>query len=174
MSLLPSLGVVVQGSLSQGLEVRLNGDVSVEDMRVGKFLVVQGRRARFFCMLTDVALGTSSQRILINPPDPSNTFLAEVLAGTTTFGTINLTPMLMFIPPNPLDILTDGRKTKGKKKPSEFAISQSLGNNLVNNHDPENTVSLLPVKTVPSHFSQVFDAIEEDFRIIFGWEDNPH
>ncbi len=169
MSLLPSLGVVVQGSLSQGLEVRLNGDVSVEDMRVGKFLVVQGRRARFFCMLTDVALGTSSQRILINPPDPSNTFLAEVLAGTTTFGTINLTPMLMFVPPNPLDILIDRRQTKGKKKPSEFALSRVLAAS-----GEENPVSLLPVKTVPSHFSQVFDAIEEDFRIIFGWEDDPH
>lgn len=42
------LGVVVQGSLSQGLEVRLYGDVSVEEMRVGKFLVVQGKRSRFF------------------------------------------------------------------------------------------------------------------------------
>ena len=35
------LGAVVQGSLSQGLEVRLHSDVSVEQMRVGKFLVVQ-------------------------------------------------------------------------------------------------------------------------------------
>ncbi|MCU0568638.1 MAG: ATPase, partial [Oculatellaceae cyanobacterium Prado106] len=56
------LGSVIQGSLSQGLEVRLHPDVLVEDMRVGKFLVVQGVRSRFFCMLTDVALGTASQR----------------------------------------------------------------------------------------------------------------
>ena len=39
------LGSVIQGSLSQGLEVRLHADVSVEDMRVGKFLVVQGVRS---------------------------------------------------------------------------------------------------------------------------------
>ncbi|MGC8714215.1 MAG: HAS-barrel domain-containing protein, partial [Leptodesmis sp.] len=89
------LGSVIQGSLSQGLEVRLHADISVEDMRVGKFLVVQGRRSRFFCMLTDVSLGTSSPRILANPPEPDNTFLQEVLAGSGTYGTANLSPMLM-------------------------------------------------------------------------------
>jgi len=87
------LGSVIQGSLSQGLEVRLHPDVSVEDMRVGKFLVVQGVRSRFFCLLTDVTLGTASARILTNPPDPSDDFLLEVLAGNGTFGTIEISPM---------------------------------------------------------------------------------
>jgi uncharacterized protein len=167
MSLLSPLGIVVQGSLSQGLEVRLNGEVSVEDMRVGKFLVVQGRRARFFCMLTDVALGTASPRILMNPPNPNNTFLTEVLAGTGTFGTINLTPMLMFIPSDPLDILVASAK-KSKRKKSEYAVAEQIS------FEDPNTFSLLPVKTVPSHFSQVFDASERDFRVVFGWEDDPH
>ena len=63
-----ALGSVIQGSLSEGLEVRLHPDVSVEDMRVGKFLVVQGTRSRFFCLLTDVSLGTASPRIIANPP----------------------------------------------------------------------------------------------------------
>jgi DNA helicase HerA-like ATPase len=34
-------------------------------------------------------------------------------------------------------------------------------------------IELLPVKTIPSHFSQVFDASEWDFRAVFGWEDDP-
>jgi DNA helicase HerA-like ATPase len=37
-----------------------------------------------------------------------------------------------------------------------------------------NEYQLLPVKTVPSHFSQVFEAHEQDFRVVFGWEDDPH
>jgi len=41
------LGSIIQGSLSEGLEVRLEADISVEDMRVGKFLVVQGMRSPF-------------------------------------------------------------------------------------------------------------------------------
>jgi hypothetical protein len=39
------LGSITQGSLSKGLEVRLHADVSVEEMRVGKFLVVRGTRS---------------------------------------------------------------------------------------------------------------------------------
>ncbi|MBD0347471.1 MAG: ATPase, partial [Coleofasciculus sp. Co-bin14] len=101
MNLDQPLGSVIQGSLSAGLEVRLHPDVSVEDMRVGKFFVVQGVRSRFFCMLTDVTLGTSSQRILASPPSPDDDFLREVLAGSGTYGTVNLSPMLMFTPQDP-------------------------------------------------------------------------
>ncbi|WP_088890364.1 helicase HerA domain-containing protein [Leptolyngbya ohadii] len=158
------LGSVIQGSLSQGLEVRLHADVSVEDMRVGKFLVVQGVRSRFFCMLTDVALGTASQRILSNPPDPANTFLQEVLAGTGTYGTINLSPMLMFTPKQEMDLR---RADESRRKRSK--VSDSLASYEANTND----VELLPVKTIPAHFSQVYDASERDFRAVFGWEDDP-
>ena len=155
------LGSVIQGSLSQGLEVRLHADVSVEDMRVGKFLVVQGVRSRFFCMLTDVALGAASPRILANPPDPGNTFLQEVLAGSGTYGTINLTPMLMFTP-------TEGQPNKAK-----IAKAKARSSKLSSYEAQTNAVELQPVKTIPSHFSQVFDSSERDFRAVFGWEDDP-
>ncbi len=157
------LGSVIQGSLSQGLEVRLHPDVSVEEMRVGKFLVVQGTRSRFFCMLTDVALATASQRILANPPEPSNTFLQDVIAGTGTFGTINLTPMLMFTP----EVAATEPRPGSKKKATRLSTLSSL--------EPQTstTMELMPVKTIPCHFSQVFDAAERDFRAVFGWEDDP-
>ncbi len=142
------LGSVIQGSLSKGLEVRLHPDVLVEEMRVGKFLVVQGVRSRFFCMLTDVALGAASQRILASPPEPSNIFLQEVLAGSGTYGTVDLTPMLMFTP--------------------DFDSAQS---SVADSNAP---LQLLPVKTIPGHFSQVYDAAERDFRAVFGWEDDVH
>ncbi|MBD2314198.1 ATP-binding protein [Desertifilum sp. FACHB-1129] len=150
------LGLVIQGSLSKGLEVRLHADVSVEEMRVGKFLVVQGRRSRFFCMLTDVSLGTASPRILANPPEPANTFLQEVLAGSGTYGTIDLTPMLMFTP-----------QEEGSPTPQN-------GSNLASfQAQTSANVQLTPVKTIPSHFSQVYEANEYDFRTVFGWEDDP-
>ncbi|NJO40198.1 MAG: ATP-binding protein [Cyanobacteria bacterium RU_5_0] len=164
------LGSVIQGSLSQGLEVRLHPDVSVEDMRVGKFLVVQGVRSRFFCMLTDVALGTASNRILANPPDPSNTFLQEVLAGTGTFGTINLTPMLMFTP----KIEEQGNKVAEEQKSKKNSKLKTENSKLASYEANTSAVELMPVKTIPSHFSQVYDASERDFRAVFGWEDDPH
>lgn len=163
MNLGQPLGSITQGSLSQGLEVRLHPDVSVEDMRVGKFLVVEGVRSRFFCMLTDVALGTSSNRIVANPPSPSDDFLREVLAGSGTYGTINLSPMLMFTPEADEPLF----RTNGKSH-------QQLASGLAS-FQPQSSsnMELLPVKTIPSHFSQVYDASERDFRAVFGWEDDP-
>ncbi|KPQ33272.1 MAG: putative ATPase [Phormidesmis priestleyi Ana] len=166
------LGSVIQGSLSKGLEVRLHPDVLVEEMRVGKFLVVQGVRSRFFCMLTDVALGMASQRIVASPPEPGNIFLQEVLAGSGTYGTIDLTPMLMFTPteegqPGFNFAQTLGKKTSGEKR--QVSKSNGLASYETNSSAP---LQLLPVKTIPGHFSQVYDASERDFRAVFGWEDD--
>ena len=171
MNLGQPLGSVTQGSLSQGLEVRLHPDVSVEDMRVGKFLVVEGARSRFFCMLTDVALGTSSTRIVANPPSPSDDFLREVLAGSGTFGTINLTPMLMFTPEEEVRDLGSGIRVSSSPDVRTLTSDSSLAS-----FQPQSSsgMELLPVKTIPSHFSQVYDASERDFRAVFGWEDDPH
>ncbi len=156
------LGSVIQGSLTKGLEVRLHPDVSVEDMRVGKFLVVQGIRSRFFCLLTDVSLGTSSQRIIADPPSAEDSFLREVLAGSSTYGTIELAPMLMFTPKE--ITIAPPAKTKKDKNSSLASFEAQTSIDL----------ELQPVKTIPAHFSQVFEASEQDFRAVFGWEDDPH
>ena len=169
MELGKPLGSVIEGSLTKGLEVRLHPDVSVEDLRVGKFLVVQGRRSRFFCMLTDVALGTASARILANPPEPSNLFLQEVLSGTGTYGTASLSPMLMLTPQDPDAFPGNGNEPQAKA--AKKGSKNGAGSYMAQSSAP---VDLLPVKTIPSHFSQVYDAAERDFRIVFGWEDDPH
>jgi len=173
MDLEQPLGSVIQGSLSQGLEVRLYPDVSVEEMRVGKFLIVRGRRSHFFCMLTDVALGTSSARILANPPEPDNLFLQEVLAGSGTYGTVNLTPMLMISEAQGKTLEAEKAERRGQKAERKNARSgknTKLASYQVQSSEP---VELLPVKTIPSHFSQMYEASERDFRAVFGWEDDP-
>ncbi|HEY9684150.1 MAG TPA: ATP-binding protein [Oculatellaceae cyanobacterium] len=127
------LGIVTQGSLSAGLEMRLDVSQSVEDLRVGRFVVVEGKNHRFFSMLTDVTLSASNAAILTNPP-LADDFLLSVLAGTSTFGTVKVQPMLML-----------------EKQDGEA-------------HE------LRPVKTIPSHFSPVFEASQEDFGLVFGQE----
>ncbi|MBY0358954.1 MAG: DUF87 domain-containing protein [Candidatus Obscuribacterales bacterium] len=127
------LGLITQGSLSSGLEMRLDPKSSVEDLRVGRFVVIEGRTNRFFSMLTDVTLSTSSPQVLNFPPQSDN-FLLDVLAGGATYGSVKLQPMLM--------------------------LENSNGNQ-----------ELRPVKTIPSHFSPVFEATEEDFSLVFGKED---
>lgn len=88
------LGVITSGSLIEGLSARLDADASVEDMRVGKFVVVEGEKHQFFSMVTDVSLEATNQKILADPPG-SDPFFYEVLAGTSTYGSINLKPNLM-------------------------------------------------------------------------------
>src|SRR5215216_123599 len=88
------LGVVTSGSLLEGLCARLEGRESVEDMRVGKFVVIQGQKHEFFSMVTDVVLEATNQKILVDPPN-GDPFMYEVLAGTSTYGSITLKPMLM-------------------------------------------------------------------------------
>ena len=158
------LGSVIQGSLTKGLEIRLHPDVSVEDMRVGKFLVVQGTRSRFFCLLTDVSLGCSSDRIIANPPPIDDDFLRDVLAGSGTYGTVALSPMLMFTP-----TATNSDVSSLPIDP-DFDTNTSLGSMQANTSAD---IELLPVKTIPAHFSQVYEATEHDFRSVFGWEDDP-
>jgi DNA helicase HerA-like ATPase len=94
------LGVVISGSLVGDLCARLEGRESVEDMRVGKFVVIQGQKHEFFSMVTDVVLEATNQKVLVDPPN-GDPFIYEVLAGTSTYGAITLKPMLML--PNDLE-----------------------------------------------------------------------
>jgi uncharacterized protein len=132
------LGIITQGSLSGGLEMRLDPSRSVEELRVGRFVVIEGKHARFFSMLTDVSLSTTNPQILTNPPHGDG-FVLDVLSGTSTFGTVKVQPMLML-----------------EKTPGNGAAVQ--------------TTELRPVKTIPSHFSSVFEADSRDFALVFGAE----
>ncbi|MCL2679168.1 MAG: ATP-binding protein [Dehalococcoidia bacterium] len=89
------LGMVVAGSLSGGVAVRLDGDASVEDVVVGRYVSIEGKKRRFLGMITDVKLDTSDQQLTISPPDPSDTFSAEVLSGTGAYGVLTVTPYLV-------------------------------------------------------------------------------
>ena len=89
------LGIVVRGSLADGLQARLDGPGSVEDMRVGKFVKVRGDKHDFFCLVTDVLLGAANEQVLADPPLETERFLRQVLAGTTTYGLVQVQPMLM-------------------------------------------------------------------------------
>ena len=90
-----AMGTVVRGSLQAGIQMKLTGTRSVEDVRAGKFVVVEGAQHEFFAMVTDVALDCVSPNILADPPKAEDGFLRQVLAGTSTFGTVTLRPLLM-------------------------------------------------------------------------------
>ncbi len=88
------LGIVTSASLEKGVDVRLDSPVSVEDMVVGRYVTIEGRKHRFLGMITDVSLGVTDERLKISPPDAADPFIAEVLTGTSTFGQIHIFPRL--------------------------------------------------------------------------------
>jgi DNA helicase HerA-like ATPase len=90
-----TLGTVIRGSLQAGIQMKLAADQSVEEIRAGKFVVVEGANHEFFSMITDVALDCVSPQILADPPTTDDSFLRQVLAGTSTYGMATLKPQLM-------------------------------------------------------------------------------
>ena len=134
------VGIIVRGSLAQGLEMKLAEGCSVEDMRAGRFVVIRGEQYHYFSMITNVSLSAANPQILVNPPRPEDELHRKVLTGTGTFGIIELRPMLML--------------------ESEAGEEYSEEN-------------LLPVKTIPPHFSAVFEASAADVGHVFGKESQP-
>lgn len=125
------IGVVVGGSLSKGLDVKLDvgalpGGV-IEDMAVGRYVVVEGATGRkFFSIVTDIALDSNNPDLAKNPPD--NPVLSEIYGSSIAFGRLQVSPMLLL------------EKESGGPK---------------------------PVKTIPAHFTSVFEAVDEDMQRVF-------
>ncbi len=144
------LGLITRGSLSEGLQLKLEPGCSVEDLRVGRFVVIEGRHNRFFCLVTDMELGATNARVLLDPPT-GNRLAGEVLDGIATFGQVEITPMLML--PRPA---ADADAANGAAGIAPLPAGAP--------------VELQPVRTIPVHFSPVFDAGEADFDAVFGRE----
>lgn len=88
------LGIVVSGSLTKGVEVKLDSAISVEDIAVGRYVTIEGEKRRFFGMITEVSLEAIDPKVTVTPPDISDPFIAEVVAGTTTYGKLRVLPHL--------------------------------------------------------------------------------
>ena len=119
------LGVVVGGSLSKGLDVKLDTSAAIEGMAVGRYVIIEGKQTRFFGMVTDIRLDSSNPLIQSMPPDVSDSFLLEAYQGTTVFGVIHVAPMLI------LEELTDEPRPV-KTIPAHFATVRAATEEDVN------------------------------------------
>ena len=121
------LGMVVGGSLSDGVEVRLNpsGDTVIEDLKVGTFVTIQGKRYRFFGVITDLELASSDTAIRHSPPDSDDPVLLEVMSGTMAYGVVSVMPNLAL----PLGSADGEGPTAAKTVPSHFSPSYSATEN---------------------------------------------
>lgn len=89
------LGVITRGSLTEGIEMKLAPERSVEEIKAGKFVLIEGEQNDFFCLVEDVRLEATDPKILLNPPAPEDRFFRQVLSGTNTYVTVCLRPTLV-------------------------------------------------------------------------------
>ncbi|MDP2951925.1 MAG: DUF87 domain-containing protein, partial [Chloroflexota bacterium] len=104
------LGRVVGGSLSRGLEVRIDDGVSVEEVRVGTNVVITGEKLRFFGLVTDVTLASANPQLAQAPPS-ANPFVARVLSGTSLYGQLRVLPQLV-LPSDATTLLEGPQRVK--------------------------------------------------------------
>jgi uncharacterized protein len=139
------LGLLVAGSVAEGLSARLDPHVPIEDVRLGKFVKIVGQKYEYFCLVTDVQLDSANADVLRDPPgDPGtvDVFLRQVLSGTTTYALIKLKPELMLANLAAQDVAFED----GDMVPR-------------------------PARTIPPHFSNVSEATLDDFERVFGRDD---
>ncbi len=89
------LGMVVSGSLNNGVEVKLKPEKSVSEIKVGRYVSIEAESLKFFGVVTDIELGATDQTLRVNPPEISNPFIAKVISGSTAYGVIQVEPMLI-------------------------------------------------------------------------------
>ena len=141
------IGTLVGGSLSSGLEIRLDPDYSVENLYVGDGITIEGREKRYFGIISDMLLQSSDSSLRSFPPNSSDLFVTSILSGTSAFTILKISLQLAVS----LD--------------TNFDEFDQLG--LDNS-------SFGPATTVPPHFSPVYRATSRDYTEIFGSEDDHH
>ena len=134
------LGMVIEGSVANGVEVRLDPGVSVEQVKVGTFVTIQGTDNRFFGVVTDVGLGSTDPRLKYTPLPVDDPFVIQALQGTVAFGTVSVLPQLTM--------------------PQMLGDPEALGDN----------AGPAAAKSIPSHFSRAFTASQKDVEMVFGSE----
>ena len=89
------LGVVIGGSLNEGVLVKLDGSTIVEGLAVGSYVTITGQTNRkFFGLITDIVLDAADSG-LAKLPAPDDDLRLSIYRGTITYGVLHVKPMLV-------------------------------------------------------------------------------
>lgn len=89
------LGIVVGGSLNEGLVIKLDRDTYLEGLSVGSYVTIVGQTdRRFFGLITDIRLDTADINVQKMPPMVDD-FTSQVYRGTAVYGLLDVKPMLV-------------------------------------------------------------------------------
>jgi len=136
------LGQVTAADSEKGVTVHLRRGQSVEQLRQGQFVVIEGQFVRFFGTISGFRLAATDPAVAQDPPDSDSRLVFETLGRSTTYAECTVRPSLELIH-------TGSVETAG--------------------HGPGD--ELAPARTIPGHFSTVYRAGGEDFAAVFGEEE---
>jgi hypothetical protein len=111
------IGMVVGGSLSEGVTIKLFDHTSVEMITVGSNVVIESDIRNFFGVVTDIELQSSDSDFQSSFIDDKDSFLKDTLLGTVVYGIIKVEPMLILGDPHIIGSSIEPAKTI----PSHFA-----------------------------------------------------
>lgn len=141
------IGYVVGGGLKANLFVRLT--IPSDQVQEGGFVVLESGNWQFYCLVTDLQLGSSDPRYAEKPAENRlSPMVTRLLNEQTLFTNLEVLPALMLERGPDLD------------SPDYEAWTKA--------HQNENLPRPLPIKTVPSHHALARLASAGDVAEIFG------
>ncbi len=87
-------GTILRGSLSGGFDVRLAIGENIEEIKVGTFCVVEGKRYDFFSMVVDEEIEATNPQVLYDTFS-DNPLIDEIVMGTGVIEKVKIQPMIM-------------------------------------------------------------------------------
>jgi DNA helicase HerA-like ATPase len=141
------LGQVTAADSEKGVTVHLRRGQSVEQLRQGQFVVIEGQYVRFFGTISGFRLAATDPAVTQDPPDSESRLVHETLSRSTTYAECTVRPSLELTHTGSIDAAAmDGEPGEG----------------------------LAPARTIPGHFSSVYSAGAIDFQSVFGEEKDKH
>jgi DNA helicase HerA-like ATPase len=138
----PNIGRVVGASTTEGLLIRLNDNVSPEDLKIGIPVVCEGEKYDFFSIINDIVLSSTDQGLVdriagfreVATKKSSNALVSSFEAFEYPYGSI----FFSYISANPVSMVD------------------------------KLTSERYPPVTVPKHFSEVHRATSKDISLVYG------
>ncbi len=87
------LGRVKSGSFKEGLSVSLKPNQSIEELRIGQFVKIQGKIYDFIGMISDLRLYVSNPDVFIDPPS-NDLLIAESIQGVLVHSEVEFFPLI--------------------------------------------------------------------------------
>lgn len=90
------LGFIIGGSLSDGLQMRIQSQVPLTELKAGKFVCISSGLDIYFCLITNLKLEVTNPEVMHFPPSTGETLLKAIIQQNNTYAVAQLKPLLSF------------------------------------------------------------------------------